>query len=573
MTSPNRQTPTPRRSGAKGRLDPRLGGAAIACVALPCCAALARAQTCERVESRTTLPAFAGERVRRVDIETESPLDSGLASHFSWLHVRTRSAAIRQRLLVAEGDVLDTARVAESLRRLRRLRFLDDVSVIAERCADADGIVLTIATHDAWSMAPDVRLASAPPPGAQEEPVRGMRMPNGMLGLEERNFLGTGRELRAALETRYGEIGGSAQLTDPFVLGRPLFGRLRVARLPNENAYSAVLRSDDRYTDGAWRGQLALGRVSRWPMHGTEGGFVRSAYQGLAARRATRAEAASALFIAAGAELGDAHLNRFEGVRTPGPAAVARRFVGVDVGVDRIAATYAPNTTLLPRGAVYDVPQGFELSAVLGLGSERVTGAPAAHLDSWVGRVWQPRAGALVSTDVWSSGYLFGGALSGATLRAATSAFAPAAHGSWTARVAGERLVAPDPDVRALIGLDPTAPMLERRARLAGSAFAASVERAVRVDLPLARTTIDVAAFGAGSFRRTPCGTSEADVHAAAVGVGVRAVPLAAARTTMRLDLVVPVAGSPGVRMRPFATLTFAPGFGAERARDLIRAR
>ena len=41
----------------------------------------------------------------------------------------------------------------------------------------------------------------------------------------------------------------------------------------------------------------------------------------------------------------------------------------------------------------------------------------------------------------------------------------------------------------------------------------------------------------------------------------------------MPLESVVPVAASPGVRRRPFATLGFASGFTADRVRDALRGR
>jgi hypothetical protein len=90
----------------------------------------------------------------------------------------------------------------------------------------------------------------------------------------------------------------------------------------------------------------------------------------------------------------------------------------------------------------------------------------------------------------------------------------------------------------------------------------------------VARAPFDVAAFAAGSMRRAPCGTTTGqDVHAAALGVGLRTVPAAASRSVMRLDFIVPVAGSPGVRRRPYATLTVAPGLSADRVRDALRGR
>jgi hypothetical protein len=571
--------PPRRRGGFVQWLDERLGGAAwggaaIACAAL--CASRAAAQQCQRVESRTNLAELSGERIRSVDITTENPIERGLAGTIAGLlHVRTRSGAVRQRLLLAPGDVVDSVRVAESLRRLRRLRFLDDVSIVGERCEGTEGVALTIATRDAWSISPEVRAAPAPPPGLEEvQPTGGIRLPNGLLGVEERNFLGSGREVRAGIETRSGRVGGSLSLVDPFVLGLPVVGRMRLARLPNERLTSATLRSDERDVTAAYRGMLTFTDASRWPLFSADGQFSRTNAQGLVGRRVTDDDAPTATYLTAGAEYAAARMTRFEGMRTPGPASVSRRFVGADLGVDRVARRYTPTTWLLPRGAVFDVPRGVEFSAVVGLGQERLAGLAAAHLDAWAGRIWQPASRTLLATDVWSSGYLVGHDVEAGVLRLAATTVTQAPHGMWMLRLAGERLLRTDPDVRPLVGLEPTATMLESSARLAGEVLAGTVERTFRFDTPVSRATFDVATFAAGSLRRAPCGpTMTQDMHAAALGVGLRTVPVAASRSTLRLDFIVPVAGSPGVRRRPYATLTVAPGLSADRVRDALRGR
>jgi len=537
------------------------------------CAGSLRAQQCERVESRTGLGALSGERVRKVDVVTGAPADHGVAGMLARLHIKTRASAIQQRVLVRAGEPLDTMELAESLRRLRRLRFLDDVSAVAERCEGVDGIALTIATRDAWSTSPELRLAPAPPPGADEaRPAGGLRVPNGLVGLEERNFLGLGREMRAGLETREGRLGGSVQLVDPFVLGLPVVGRMRLTRLPNEHAMGVTLRSDERDAARSWRGYLAATQASRWSLSANSGHFDRTILQALAGRRVTAEDAASATYVGGGVELAQARLTRFDGMRTPGPAEVARRFAGLDLSVDRTARRYAPNTWLLPREQVFDVPRGLEYSAVLGFGVDGVADRPATHFDGWVGRIWTP-GHAIVSSDLWSSGFLVGGRTSAGVVRSTSSFVRQAPHGVWSARLVAERLTRPDPDVRSFLGLDPTAPMLDQKTRLAGGSLAASIERAYRVELPVGRAAVDIAGFAAASLRRATCGTTAADVSASALGIGLRAAPSSASRSSLRLDLVVPTTHSAGLRGRPFATLTFAPGLTADRIRDALRPR
>src|SRR5437868_5625502 len=192
---------------------------------MPLCASRLTAQGCARTESRTNLAAFSGERVRSLDVATEHPIEHGIAAGLvGKLHRRTRTSAIRQRLLIAPGDLVDTARVAESLSRLRRLRFLDDVYLVAERCDGQDG----------------------------------------------------------------------------------------------------VGRTDERDVAAPWRGTLLATDAARWPMFGAGGHFDRTALQALAGRRVTGDAASAAVYLSGGAELADAQMTRFDGVRTPGPASVAR---------------------------------------------------------------------------------------------------------------------------------------------------------------------------------------------------------------------------------------------------------
>jgi len=78
---------------------------------------------------------LSGRRIRGVQITTLDPEPfPGPARVLGSLHVRTRRSTIRRQLLVAPRDTVDTLRVAESLRRLRRLRYLADASVQAVAC-------------------------------------------------------------------------------------------------------------------------------------------------------------------------------------------------------------------------------------------------------------------------------------------------------------------------------------------------------------------------------------------------------------------------------------------------------
>src|SRR5919201_5364364 len=131
------------------RPDRRIAVASVA-FAIAGLAPRAAAQ-CDSVVSRTALAAFSGAPIRSLRIVTlaMTPMP-GPVHLFDNLHVRTRASTIRRQLLFAAGDTVDTLRVAESLRRLRRLRYLADAAVEARRCGADGGVDVTVTTRDVW---------------------------------------------------------------------------------------------------------------------------------------------------------------------------------------------------------------------------------------------------------------------------------------------------------------------------------------------------------------------------------------------------------------------------------------
>jgi hypothetical protein len=119
-------------------------------------AALANAQEpqpCSASRSEVTLGPLSGHRIDSVAVITSSPNLGRRGRAIAKMHVRTRPEIIRRELLFAAGDTVDTLRVAESLRRLRKLQFIENVHIEAERCVTPVGesLVLKVVTRDAWT--------------------------------------------------------------------------------------------------------------------------------------------------------------------------------------------------------------------------------------------------------------------------------------------------------------------------------------------------------------------------------------------------------------------------------------
>ena len=203
-------------------------------------------------------------------------------------------------------------------------------------------------------------------------------------------------------------------------------------------------------------------------------------------------------------------------------------------------------------------------------------------MDGWAGRVWIPDRDALVVGDVWGSGYFGDDLLRASAVRASLTMVRKASRGLWLARLGGERLIEPDPDVRALATIDPTATLLPPGSRLAQSAVAASLERQFHLRGVTPTLMLDGALFAAASLRSDPAapvvasaglgvpaaGGAAESIGIATLGIGLRATPVRQGATTVRLDVGIPVAGSPGLRRRPFIAVSFSPWLLAERHRD-----
>jgi hypothetical protein len=132
--------------------------------------------------------ADSARRVTKVVLIRHDVYDS--AESMRWtrriankLHIRTRTRVVERELLLHAGDLLDSARAAETARNLRRLRVFRDVSVDTS----ADGSTVRVTTKDGWTTRPYANFRS----------TGGQRLFS--LGVLETNFLG----LAATLDARY----------------------------------------------------------------------------------------------------------------------------------------------------------------------------------------------------------------------------------------------------------------------------------------------------------------------------------------------------------------------------------
>jgi hypothetical protein len=503
--------------------------------------------------------SFEGLRIDTVEVSSEG-LDGRLAMLplVSRMHRATRESRIRDELLFATGDVVDSVRVAESMRRLRSLGFLDDVELHVSRCPGERGVRFLVVTHDAWSVAPEVKLRSS----------------STMVGLRERNALGTGAAVRLALRSGSGGAGLQAAARVPGFPAAPLATEIGALGLTNGRTYYATVATRRRSALDLWTMDARASLSDVVPRTRPGSTFERTDLSLLLGRRLGDDSHPSALYLLGGAEASRADLSALTSDVVLGPRDLRRSYAGLTGGLARVAARYDTLGWMLPRGGLVDVPRGVEGELLGGVGRDAATGERAYHLDAWTGRaVSRASSGTLLVGDLWASGFLGDERLSASTVRGSLALQQRAPDGAWLARIAGERLVHPDPDVRALATLDPIVAAFPRSERLAEAALSASVERSARLHALTRGLDLDGALFAAGSYRWDVAnvGARRDELGVTALGAGLRLSPSRSARATVRLDVAFPVVHTPGMSGRPFVALTVVPWILQDRGRDGAR--
>jgi hypothetical protein len=509
------------------------------------------AQSCDTLSSLTSLAPLSGRAIGTLAVVTGAPeLPARMPGALAHVHVRTREATVRRQLLFAPGDTVDTLRVAESLRRLRRLRYLSEAEVRGISCAERSAVDLVVVTRDEWSTVPSVQVRS----GGSEA------------GVTERNVLGTGRELTAGARSDAGRIGIELGAHDPWVLGGRAEARASVSTYSNGGDWWTEVGSRRRTLTDRWHTELSASGTRRTPQDPAGDLFRREKLSLLVARR-LHVGATGVTELLGGVDGERASLRAAHDAAIVGPARVSREYQGITLGLARRSLSYDTLTWLLPHAAIVDVPLATEGEVVAGAGYDRAVGATALRTDMWLGRLWLPRPGSLLVGDVWASAYRVPGAPTAGTLRAALTLFLAAPGGSWAAHAFAEHLSAPDPDVRSLTSFDLASRAFPASHSLAETTAGASLERSWHVR-SIGHWTIDAAALAAASTRREPPTGGEQSVFASVVGGGVHLMPNRAGRGTARLDLLVPVTAGPDGRRRPFVALSVLPWLGHPRQRD-----
>ncbi len=140
-----------------------------------------------------------GKIIRDINIQTLDPFGFSVADTTkkprNWgektgnsLHIATRKLAIKNLLLFSRNKPLDTLLVSESERLIRQQKYVREVKITVEPIAqNTDSVDVYIRVLDTWSSLPKGSISSS----------------RTSVGLQERNFLGTGHEFYNRFSKRF----------------------------------------------------------------------------------------------------------------------------------------------------------------------------------------------------------------------------------------------------------------------------------------------------------------------------------------------------------------------------------
>src|SRR5690348_1956756 len=351
-------------------------------------------QACDTVRSRVGLSAMQGLAIRSVDVRTLPPSVSlpGPAERLTRVHTATLPSTVRRELLFGPGEPLDSVRVAESLRRLRALGYLEDAELEARTCTDSAGVALTVVTRDAWST----------------EPVLQFRSRSTALGISDANAFGTGRGVRLTLQSDALGFGFGASVRDPALWNGRLDGQIGSALYGAGSSWSFALRPRRRSLADPWTGELRLASSRRDGEPSAGDAFDETRVTLLGGPRLTSPSGSSSLYVLVGGEEEQADVQWSPLEPLIGPEAVHRHFIGAALGVVRRAARYDTLGWVLHRDGIVDVPTVTEGELVAAFGPDLADGRDKTHVDGWLARTWTLRNRSLVTGGVWTSGYVAG---------------------------------------------------------------------------------------------------------------------------------------------------------------------
>lgn len=166
------------------------------------------------------------------------------------IHIESRHAAIANLLTVEAGDAIDARAIYEAERVLRRLEYLKDAAIHPLRCDDGS-VDVVVRARDAWTLMLSLGFDTA---GGES---------TSQVGIEDRNFLGTGKGIRFSHRRDLTRTSTSYGYTDPALLGSDNIFGYEYRDLSDGSGNKYLLARPFRRLDQAWAFTIAAKDISR----------------------------------------------------------------------------------------------------------------------------------------------------------------------------------------------------------------------------------------------------------------------------------------------------------------------
>ncbi len=495
--------------------------------------------------------------VRARNVETPFKIATTLARY---VHRSTQLNVAMNELSFAPGEMMDSLKVKESVRRLRATGLYSEIILEGSNCAS--GVTdFTLWTRDAWSLRSSMRFAEAGTSRAS---------------FSEVNLLGTGRAISVAGENVDGRNALNVSLVDPHIFDSRFRAAALLRTFADGRAWVWSVRTRELSDRDVWRVALTSTqerRLSDDSVTGTHIDITKRA-DAFTLSRLVLIGPSAAYALVAGAE----HEYADEHVTQPGGSlsnnAVQRNFSAPLIGLSRRTRRYGVIDWLVPGQAPAELRVGLEGELVFGVGHELFRNTQIIHFDGWAGVTELLGRNTVFTGDVWSSGYRSSDSVQNGTLRTSMALIGKASRGMWILRGGWEHIYNPDPDVFALSSVDPLLRLLAPSSRLAEQALSVTAERSMHMYSSEGRWVLDGALWAAYSDRRRSFdGTAmdPANYHAVIVGIGFRQIRNQPTQAPIRLDIGRAVWRSQGLPNRWIVTLSTVPWINAGRTRDGLR--
>lgn len=182
----------------------------------------------EQVPSGTVISSIRLKRFKVFDLSDPAE-DNRVYRWANSFHFNTHESVIRDQLLVEAGDGYNLARLKESERILRNLKFIYDARVRPWRWC-GDEVDLEVVTRDIWTFTPTVSFSRS---GGENESA---------LGFRDTNFLGSGKQIALRYESDDERTGTTVIYADPGIMGSRW--ETRISFTENDDGHERLVRLD-----------------------------------------------------------------------------------------------------------------------------------------------------------------------------------------------------------------------------------------------------------------------------------------------------------------------------------------